>query len=54
MYKCCVCGLEVPAAYSGDKPYPSSNYWNVERDEVYCGPEHMLQRHEEVESDVQR
>jgi hypothetical protein len=41
---CTVCGRFV----SGKDGKPSSHYWNLERQEVYCGAVDSLDRHEEI------
>lgn len=55
-WKCQVCGRLVLAYHEvlrneegrvvGHRFYPESRYWNAERQEVYCGAVHSLQRHE--------
>lgn len=43
-WECAVCGICIASS----KGRPSSEYWNVDRKEVYCSAEHSLQRHEEA------
>ena len=47
---CAVCKIPILNVYEPylNKYYPSSLYWSVEREEVYCSPDHSLIRHEEI------
>ncbi len=47
---CVICQVPVPQTYDEIQRHwhPISLYWNSERHEVYCTPEHSLKRHEEI------
>lgn len=52
IHKCPVCQQPIFNKFEPGigRYYPSSLYWNVEREEVYCGAEHSLVRHEEIKN----
>lgn len=45
-WECAVCGACIKSTSIG---LPSSEYWNMERKEVYCSAQHSLDRHNEAE-----
>ena len=45
-WECVVCKISVSCRENANGVVePVSNYWNIERQEVYCCAEHMLVRH---------
>ena len=45
-WECATCGKCVSSNL--DDGLPSSKYWDLERQEVYCCAQHGLDRHEEL------
>ena len=43
-WKCAVCQIHI----ASDNGIPTSKYWNIEREEVYCSADHSLERHGDV------